>query len=275
MLLNDDNNYAGGIQMPLLEDIVEEIDSWKISITNANGEPVSYTNLVKPIYYGIGIDVTKKIISKLAKLNLDEYYFEGSLKTELARFRRDFLADYYAKNNYDAEKTAKELKITNPLRVGAIFRECGTNIKEVRKAYKQRIFRFWLSDQVLLDQKNDGNHAEILRYATEEIKKYDTIVNVGLIRGDRMNQYRDQMATKFVNIALNYTTNAAIERYLGLSYKEAYTLFKKEYLLKQFFRHDQNAIEAAKHADLTPNDYRQALYSFGISINKLKNEIRQ
>ncbi len=252
--------------MKLEEKVMKEVDSWNIQIEKLNGEEVKYHDLVKPIFYSIGIDITRKIIGifKGKIVGIDgNSYLELNLEEAIKRFRLDYVLSHLNNYDFNISETARQIAAEKPesmrIIILNILKENNLNIHEL-KENKERYIK-----------APNAIKTEVLDFAEKEIMRYKEFVNYKLLK-KLITKNSREIAKRFAKIIINPVEDrkSALMPYLALDFKAAQEAFKSKYLKDQFYKNNMNSRRAAEASGKEYGTYRTALYLRGIKTTDLR-----
>ena len=245
--------------MTLETDVKNVIDGWNISMTDTNSQPVSYSDLARPLFYGICLGITGKLVDtikqtrpSLAKELLDLGYHAAS-----ARFVKEYLMEALAKNKFSGRETGLYIGLSqNPenARTGLrslIYRQ-GTSIEELKHEYESR-------------QKVDDVQLEGL--ADVELKRYIDLFRSSFFRSLLVNNSKN-IAQQLVQVAKgNYDEDMSWEfrNLFSLKYNTAVEEFTTWYVTKQI-ESAGTSQKAADRAKITHQAFKSLCYRQKVKV---------
>ncbi len=245
--------------MSLEQEVRKEIDSWDVTLLRLGDAEVRYSDLVKPLLYGIGIGVTEKIAMEIAPLAnkkfLDLPYQEATLQ-----FKKTYLLQNLEKHDYSVTETAPALypscapeiaRQTLSHTIGEVF---GLPARELRELQKVRTPSF-----------DKETSQEYILQARTEIQRYAQLFPANTLLRRLLDDKAELMAERFVRVVVESVQKDYPWELFDLPYGEAQTQFRSWYLTEQIKRHGSGAA-AAKHTGQTPEAFRQATHYLGIKV---------
>ncbi len=245
------------------EAVIREVDKWDIEVLGSDGNPVSYSDKIKPLVYGIGIDVvTRSRDLKRELLGSEDSYLDYPLEEAKDRFKRDFLIAVYIRSGCDSRKAAESMGYSSD----DVFRHetnhIGIKLIDVRK--NQDKFPHLTADR----DKAKGKLKECTKNRILEYKGFLRPLARKLI-----DKYVDFMAERFVGIVFTVETgDFDMSEYTTLRLDEARDKFNSWYYTQQFVRTGGNTAKAAKYAEVTQEAVRQFFFRNGMSMGELRSK---
>ncbi len=250
--------------MNLEEEVVKEVNSWEISLIRVDKEEVNYSDFVKPIIYGIGIGIVKKLRDLLIeKSNFPKIksYLEFDFETAVKTYKRDYLLHHLIRCDFSSRRTAEEIfQPKSPeesrQRISKILAEIGLNLKEIRdNPYK------YMHNNVSIN--GPIKEEELIKFVENEIKRYADCITLKMFK-DAITTSSRELAKRFVRIGKQSLED--IRLYLGLNFNTAQELFKLNYLEKQYHKNHMNIEKAAEASGMTLKKFKANLANLGATF---------
>jgi hypothetical protein len=267
----------GRVKMNLEQRVIQEVDTWVISVKNMDDTPVSYEQLIKPICYGMAIAVTKTGIRLYGENresgDVTKNYISLGFNEAVEEFKKDLIIYQYLKEG-TVKRIAKVLSVGSKEETGTVilcqilkrngltFRDISANPEKYK--YTKQISTFNITDD------------EVVTVLGKEIKIYSGIVRPSLFQKLFLKNSCD-LATRLSAMAksivqeesqIDFTTD--FRRYENMSYTEALEIFKANYLKQQFIESGYNGKLAAQRAGISYGSYKEHMCRRKINMTDLK-----
>ena len=265
--------------MSLEQKVRQEVDTWKILIEGPNRQIVNYEDLIKPVFYGIGITVTEKglklYLDNITINKITKKYTSFKFSEAAEEFRKDLVAYQYLKHG-SAKKAAEIMNVGNEKGSGRIILSQVLNRNKLRfndiKNNPDKYTTFKKDSQFKISDE------EIIDTLDKEVKRYSNIPVPILFKRLINNNSRD-IATRFMLLAKEIvqeeyvqTNKLVMNEYENLSFNEAVELFKTNYLKDLFIESGMNGRLAAEKAGINYGSYKEHMSRRKISMRKLKQQ---
>ena len=239
--------------------VVEVIDTWTVSLETYSGS-TRFNKHIKPVLYGLGIDVTKKLVAKIESKIKHKIanYLDSDYHTAVDRFRKDFLARHYAKCDYSIKELTERLDINRntPCRT---LKNLGIGMTELKDLAKKASLSEGFSEYL---------RPLLMEIALKEINGFRTVLAHSV--GEFVRKSSFKLAESFVAMAINFEDYLTLKKYDGMSFKEAQEKFKADYLIAQFYRCGFDTRKAAESSGMTERTYRAHITRKGLSFKDLR-----
>jgi ribosomal protein S16 len=271
-------------KIPLEQKIVQEINSIEISIGPSEDRQIRDIDLVKPLLYGIGIDVTKNLIEQMESKTkyFKKDYLEYNYENAIIEFQKDFLLHNFAKAGFDKKQAGinmglgKDHSESPRIVLNQIARRLGfdsTILEDYLGDYEPQI-------QIQLSQE------ELIKISKDRIKRYcgyGKEIGKGIIKissiCDFLEKKSEMLSKKFIDLAKEYAKiplveSPSVQRYDGLTFKDALKQFKIDYLRAQFYLCDMDGNKMARKLGKKQSAIRVLLSDYGIPMTQLRYEAK-
>lgn len=255
----------------------EEIDSWEVSVIAPNRNPANYSDLVKPILYGIGIGVTATLCKDLSSSlpdNVPIDLLDYDIDIAVTEFKKSYLLANLERHGYSSTETGLAIGLSEVRKnagvslaniLNRLFKSTASKMKvnpQLREQARKRLT--YARDGVIAERR----HA-LVEEAIEEIEKYIPLINPKTLLKRIIAGNVKKMAERFVALAEEEVTSRdSGNKFFDLPYHEAVNEFKRWYLAEQVKRHG-SGVKAARHSGMTESDYSTRLHRFGLSVKEI------
>ena len=263
----------------LEEAIIQEVDTWQDVELRFGDRTASYTDKIKPIYYGIGIDVANRT-KKTILPSPNESLLSMTLSEAVAYFRKDLIIAAYLKTECNPVESSKILRYkqrSEGLYAAQGFygaaKKLGIDFEDIRQNPEKYIQK--LSDRYKSGALNKETRKKLIAAAKKRILEYRDFFRLGF--GLIVKKYLNQMAARFVDTTINHTLAGIsnINDYFGLGMQGAVDKFKAEYITAQLERAEWDPKKAAEYTGTTlANLSRICTRKLGKGLRELRKENR-
>jgi hypothetical protein len=233
----------------LTEAVMEEVNSWYITLKDVRGHERRISPKVKHLLYGPAIDVTTKVMESYNEKRLTDLPLQSAEK----EFMKAYLQQQLNRAQGDARQAAEY---------------CGVDYNN----YRQYKFQYGAGKPEPPKGIEDLVANDLKKVAIDAIESYKGAFSYSL---DRLLQEKSEdIAERLCAVAIeNSSTIPPVEHYQDMPIKDAKRQFKRDYLVTQLNNHGYDCKAAATASGQSYGGYRAALFHNGISIRELRKSM--
>lgn len=248
-------------KMSLETEVQDSVNAWDISLIGPNSEEVSYSDLVRPLLYGIGIGITGKLVNEIQSyvgISQQEDYMDLDYPRAVRQFKREYLARHLKRHSFSGVETGVAIGLGNSRKTA---RESLAHI--LRREFGVH------SAKKLRDETGDVEYTEatkvdtqLVGLAIQEIERYSSFFRQSIFRSLLDNKSKI-IAEQFVGIAKRHF--GVHNHFFDMTYHEAIAGFKKWYLTQQI-KESGSGTKAAEKVGLSAGAFRQLIHTQEIKV---------
>ena len=247
--------------MSLETEVRDSVNAWDIHLIGPNSEKVSYSDLARPLLYGIGIGITEKLVNGIQSsvgISQQEDYMDLNYPEAVRQFKKEYLGRHLKRHSFSGVETGVAIGLGNSRKTA---RESLAHI--LRREFGVH------SAKKLRDETGDVEYAEatevdtrLVELATREIKRYSSLFRQSIFRS-LLDDKSKIIAEQLVGIAKRHF--GTHNRFFDMTYYEAIDGFKKWYLTQQI-KENGSGTKAAEKTGLSADAFRQLIHTREIKV---------